>query len=778
MNESSASRHPEASEDAPLAGLGSAPIAAPIPQWMLGHTTVSPAGSVEAGSYQTFTIVYTAGEYGIDDSGALRLCFRFASDQTPPQFTDPGAAGYTTIAASNGAVLEHRFDVKGNVRPWDKCIYIKVVQGYLKKGDTITIVLGDTSQGSPGMRVQTFCESSFEFQLLVDPIATCLFQPVANQPVVAIVPGKPAGYAAVLPTRRHAGETFSLKVKGEDVWGNPSDKCDIEFALSASMPVEGLPKSVKLEPGRYMTEVSGLKAAEQGDLVITLTSADGKTSLVTNPLRLTAAGSFRHFWADLHGQSEETVGTGSAWEYFAFARDRAFVDACAHQGNDFQMTNAFWRDLNALCAEFDEPGRFVAIPGYEWSGNTALGGDRNVFFPVEGRTIRRSSHALLEDQSDIGNDAFTARDLFKAFAESGEWDVRMYAHCGGRYADIKFAHDGRFEKSVEVHSSWGSFEWLFHDALEAGHRVGIVCNSDGHKGRPGASYPGASMFGAIGGLTCFLTDKLDRASILECIDRRHHYGTTGGNGGRLVIDMTMEFDGEAVVYHQDPNVYPDAQGSPAKSAMMGDIVNLKSGGARLEADIRAARPIERIEIFNGPTLLETIRPYDNASENRFRIIWEGAKYRGRARQVYWDGGAEVTGNGIEAVSPINFFNPDRTLDLTSPSTVAWKSLTTGNFAGLDMWMTSASGGRLGFRSGPVSFDIGLDDIGLEDTVFDASEILPRRVRLFRLPAKLTQTGARLTLPIEVSAKGDNPILIKLTQEDGTIAWTSPVYLYR
>ena len=33
-----------------------------------------------------------------------------------------------------------------------------------------------------------------------------------------------------------------------------------------------------------------------------------------------------------------------------------------------------------------------------------------------------------------------------------------------RYADIAMAHDGRFERSVEVHSSWGTFEWLLHDA--------------------------------------------------------------------------------------------------------------------------------------------------------------------------------------------------------------------------------------------------------------------------------------------------------------------------
>ena len=44
-------------------------------------------------------------------------------------------------------------------------------------------------------------------------------------------------------------------------------------------------------------------------------------------------------------------------------------------------------------------------------------------------------------------------------------------------------------------------------------RVGIVANSDGHKGRPGASYPGAALFGAVGGLTCFLVPELTRQSI-------------------------------------------------------------------------------------------------------------------------------------------------------------------------------------------------------------------------------------------------------------------------
>src|SRR3546814_703125 len=194
-------------------------------------------------------------------------------------------------------------------------------------------------------------------------------------------------------------------------------------------------------------------------------------------------------------------------------------------------------DLNA-------PGSFVTLPGYEWSGNTGLGGDRNVYFAEDHRQIRRSSHALVDDMSDADTDASTAEKLFRDLTEAGE-DVVCFAHCGGRYADIKLAHDGRIERSVEIHSSWGTFEWILHDAFEMGYRVGIVANSDGPKGRPGASYPGASLFGAIGGLTCLLTPELTRAGLLDCLRTRTHYGHTGN---RMLLNVRHAFHAPALAY--------------------------------------------------------------------------------------------------------------------------------------------------------------------------------------------------------------------------------------
>ena len=55
----------------------------------MGTAEISPTGSFEAGSYQSLTLTYTAGFFGIDDTGSIKVVHRFASDMGRPQFTDP-----------------------------------------------------------------------------------------------------------------------------------------------------------------------------------------------------------------------------------------------------------------------------------------------------------------------------------------------------------------------------------------------------------------------------------------------------------------------------------------------------------------------------------------------------------------------------------------------------------------------------------------------------------------------------------------------------------------
>ena len=737
----------------------------------MGTAEVSPGGAFEAGSFQEFTLTYTAGTFGIDDTGSIKVVHRFASDMGRPQFDRPDALNYTTVEASNKAVLHVEYDMKRNIRPWDKTLYIKVVRGFLREGEQIIIRFGDRRRGSPGIRVQTFCEDTFEFRVLVDAIATYNYVELPGQPAIAIVPGPPAAYTAVLPTQRRTGQPFRLSVKGVDKWGNPSDRCDGTFGLKSNLAVAGLPDSVTFQPGGFAQIIDGLTVEAEGDLVIEMTDDGGEVVAASNPLRIVRDAGLLPYWGDLHGQSEETIGTNSARDFYTFARDKAFLDVCVHQGNDFQITNEFWAWLNELSAEFNEDGNFVVFPGYEWSGNTGLGGDRNVLYMDEGRQIHRSSHALVDDLTDIDTDANSAEDLFKVLKDE---DCTVFAHIGGRYADIKMAHDARLESSVEVHSAWGTFEWLIHDAFEQGYRVGIVSNSDGHKGRPGASHPGATKFGAYGGLTCMLAPDFSRAGLMEALRHRHHYGTTGC---RMVLDVRARFDAPALVFARDPNLGP-ADSSPASEAMMGDILQCAEDEVTLCIDAHGSAPVERIEIRNGLETLETFRPYGPSDlGKRIRIVWEGSEYRGRGRETTWDGTAELTGNAFQRLRPINHHNLDKKFEQTGPGSLQWAALTTGGFGGFDAWLEDADEGVLRIETALVQAKIPVRDIGLDDLVFEAGGI-GRAIRVFRLPEVNPHRTVTIERRIGLRDTGDNALYICLTQEDGHLIWSSPIYIFR
>ena len=71
------------------------PFSTYLPEHM-GSATLSPAGPFVAGTHAELTLIYTAGTFGIDDSGMLKISWRTTSDMAKPQFTDPAAPNYTT----------------------------------------------------------------------------------------------------------------------------------------------------------------------------------------------------------------------------------------------------------------------------------------------------------------------------------------------------------------------------------------------------------------------------------------------------------------------------------------------------------------------------------------------------------------------------------------------------------------------------------------------------------------------------------------------------------
>ncbi len=711
-----------------------------------GWAELEPAEPVVAGSYGTWRLIYHVGEYGMDDGGTLMVCWRFATDWGKPQFDDPSAPNFCSLETDGAASLRARFDAKGGVRPWRKSTIIDVYDDGLREGEVIAITFGDTSGGSPGIRAQTFCEYTFEWRVLANPFATGEFILLPDAPEIEIVPGPAERLVCILPSRANAGEQFEAIVKAEDIWGNPARDYEGTVRFDAE-GFEGLS-----ERYTFSTDDAGVvrlpaSVIDQGEHWLKVRDEALGAEATSNPL--VAAEEMltqRIWWADLHGQSEETVGTNTAEDYHRFAREYGCLDVVGHQGNDFQVTPENWEEFQRLAREYTEPGRFVALLGYEWSGNTAGGGDHNVYFRGTDEQIHRSCHALIPDKATVDTDRYPIESLFE---ELRGRDAIAIPHVGGRRADLS-RHDPQVVPAVEIYSAWGQFEWQLTESLAMGHRVGVVAGSDGHKGRPGASYPGASQFGAYGGLTGIISEELTREAIFDALRARRCYATTG----------------QRIVLRVQCNNHPMGSELTANEPVLLTVCCVGTTGIRT------------VEVLRGDEVVHTHDPLADAplSDDRVRVIWSGARIRGRDRATHWDGRLLVADATIERAEAWAFDGPQEGLTHVSERAVEWESITTGDEDGVDLWLSSAEEAQIRFQSAPASFDCKVGELGREPFVLDAGGV-GQQVAVHRLPEGTPPRRISFTWSDD-PPPGTSAYWVRVTQDDGGHAWSSPIFVDR
>jgi hypothetical protein len=461
-----------------------------------------------------------------------------------------------------------------------------------------------------------------------------------------------------------------------------------------------------------------------------------------NPLRcVKGRGDYRPFWGDLHGQSGETIGTNPASSYFRFARDAALLDFAGHQGNDFQITKAIWEEIRRQENAHNAPGRFVTFVGYEWSGNTPLGGDHNVYYLDDG-PLHRSSHVLIPDVSDVETDCTTVTDLYAALKGR---EAMLVPHVGGRYSNFEW-HDPDLERVIEVCSSWGEFEWFLKEALERGYKVGFVAGSDDHKGRPGAAHPGSGAFGVYGGLACVYARELTRAGVWEALRARRCYGTTGQ---RILLEVT-------------------ADGHPMGAEFTA------AGPPEVSVRVWGTAPVERVDLFRGVTPVYSFPETVRRSEHQVRIAWSGQRIRARNRLAVWDGALEIDRGRILKAEGYAFDAPSEGLREVGEQRVAWKSVTTGDADGVVLTLDAPPETTLDFRTGIVSRKVTLREVAAGPVTAEAGGI-DMKVAFERLPLGAGREVA-FTFREPGLSPGCHPCWVRVTQTDGAKAWSSPIYV--
>ena len=212
-------------------------------------------------------------------------------------------------------------------------------------------------------------------------------------------------------------------------------------------------------------------------------------------------------------------------------------------------------------------------------------------------------------------------------------------------------------------------------------------------------------------------------------------------------------------------------------ALMGDIIRPGRVPMRLNAEVIGTAPVERVEVLHGTRVAHTVRPYGAADlGRRVRVLWEGAEYRGRGRETVWQGRLTVEGNRIARFEPVNFLNPERGVsEAAVGSALAWSSVTTGNRAGIDLWLDEGKRGKLQIETNIVSGEVDLAALDDGIVAFEGGG-LGRKLSVYRLPQQDWRRHVSLEHDVTYPGSADLPVHIRVTQADGHQAWSSPIYL--
>lgn len=665
----------------------------------------------------------------------IGLARRWPSDWGPPQTARPDAADHLAVETRPAVGLRLAVGREPSWHPFDHVLMLELLDPLPATG---SVALRFGHEG-PGHRVQTFYEESCALSVrLREPGASGWLE--IGRPSVRVVGGLPARLVLTAPSTVAAGEPFRVHLRLEDRWGNPAEGPEMTVELDgAAGPVRiggAAGPLARVEVGPLAAGIHRLGARDSA----------GLWRVTSNPIDCRPAPALRVRWGDLHGQSTIGCGARSFAGYLEHARDVAALDFAGHQANCFLVSAADWAEQQEVTRALHEPGAFVPLLGYEWSGETVVGGDRNLHFPGETGELRRCSHAFLEDTADLASDLPHVADLHAHFRGR---EVLGVLHVGGRTSNLDW-HEPAFERLLEIHSTHATSEWILHEALARGYRMGVTAGSDGVDGRPGTSRPGRmTVRNLAGGLTAVALPELSRPALWRALRERRCWATTGA---RILLEL-------------------EAEGRP-----MGSELRL-AGPPTFAVRVEGSGPLESVELMRGSEPIAAASLAGEGRSDRLRLAWWGLAAPGnfaRARMV-WDGGLELLDARLLEAQGWAFDSPEEGIVAQSRTGLAWRSVTAGDWDGVILRLEEGPDAVLAVSTGPLSCRLPLARLGDAPRLVEAADP-PRRLELRRLPLRPPPPGWAGTFRDPTAGPGTHAYWLRVAQADGERAWSSPIWV--
>ena len=432
----------------------------------------------------TWTVIYEAGPLGIAAGGNLFLQVSPFWNWSTPQVEREDAPGYTLVSTeAEGVELRPRtLD--------QQLLGIEVLGRGLAQGERVRIVYG---AGPRGARADSYAEPRSRFWIAVDGDGDGVRAVLEDSPAVPVLCGPAARLILTAQTSARPGASVRLCAAILDAEGNCGLEVPGELVFDEAARALGLPASVAFTAADRGRRTLELEAPEQGvwRIAAVFRSEQLELEAESNPI-VVSAGAPRILWADLHGHTAESDGTGSPEGYFEYARDVAALDVVALTDHDhwgilfLDEHPAMWERMRAAAETFDEPGRFLALLGYEWT-NWISGHRCVVYFGPNGKV-----HSSLDAGSD------TPAGLWNTLRGSDTLTIAHHTAGGPIALDWTIAPDPELEPVTEIVSVHGSSEAadspkriydpvaenFARDALDRGYRLGSSAAATATTGTP------------------------------------------------------------------------------------------------------------------------------------------------------------------------------------------------------------------------------------------------------------------------------------------------------
>jgi len=476
-----------------------------------------------------FVLHYEVGPLGIATGGTIFFQVSPFWGWSTPQVEYPEAPGFTTVEASGD-------DIEFDAQTLDQQLLgIEVSGRPLVQGDRFRIVYG---AGPAGAIADRYAEKNSRFWFAVDGDGDGYRGFLEDSPGVDVAAGPPARMLVTLPTTARPGERVRVAVAILDVFGNagPDWSGEIRFPdLPASLE---MPSEIRIEDSDGAVASLEAVAGEAGVVRLRAVTNDG-IEATSNPMVVSDTGP-RILWGDLHGHSALTDGTGTAADYFSYARDVAGLDVAVLTDHDhwgilpLDAHPAMWEQIKHEVRRFHEPGKFVTVLGFEWT--SWIHGHRHVLYFDDTGDVKSSVAPEYESPAQLWQSLAGMKALTFAHHSAG----------GPIRTNWDYPPDPVLEPVTEIVSVHGSSEALdspvpiyspvqgnfVRDLLDRGYRLGFVGSGDSHDGHPGLAHLG----GPTGGLAAILSEDKTREGVLDAMRRRRVYAS---NGPRILLRVAL-----------------------------------------------------------------------------------------------------------------------------------------------------------------------------------------------------------------------------------------------